>query len=152
MLRNGLKLTEERILSTLDETFVFGRDILGKEAQANDIFCLFGPLGAGKTTLVKGIVAGFNGICPHYVTSPTFSLLNIYEGLQGRNVYHFDLYRLENSEQFLALGFDEYLSAEGICCIEWSEKIEPLLSNWPIKKIILSYQGENERYCEFSKK
>jgi len=62
---------------------------------------------------------------PISVNSPTFVYLNIYEG--SKSIYHFDLYRLHGVDEFLSMGFDEYLFAGGICCIEWSERIEVLL-------------------------
>lgn len=108
---------------------------LGEWVKTSAIFCFFGDLAAGKTTLIKGIVAGVTGIplaeARQQVNSPTYVLLNIYEG--RRPLYHFDLYRLKNSEEFLGMGFDEYLNGEGVCCIEWSERIVDLLPSQVIR-------------------
>lgn len=98
---------------------------LGEGAKSPAVFCFFGDLAAGKTTLIKGMVAGATGISQEQVSSPTYVLLNIYEG--RRSLYHFDLYRLQSSEEFLGMGFDDYWQGEGICCIEWSERIQDLI-------------------------
>lgn len=96
---------------------------LGSLLPTNSVLCFFGDLAAGKTTLIKGIAAG--ACCATHVSSPTFTYLNIYEG--QKKIYHFDLYRLRDVDEFLSMGFDEFLTAGGICCIEWSERIAPLL-------------------------
>ncbi len=90
------------------------------------IFALTGPLGAGKTTLVKELLrqAGVTDV----VTSPTFAYVNTYTTTTGQVFHHFDLYRLGNIEEFFAAGFDEYLHEPGaVCLIEWPEIIAPLL-------------------------
>lgn len=74
---------------------------------------------------MKGIVSGIMGCHPDEVTSPTFTYLHIYEG--NTPLYHFDLYRLSRPEEFVAMGFDEFLTAQGVCCIEWADRIRSLL-------------------------
>ena len=105
-----------------EETFACGMK-LGSQILGPRVICFFGDLAAGKTTFIKGFVAGAAGISPDLVTSPTFVLLNIYEGAQ--TVYHFDLYRLKGPEEFFNLGFEEYW--RGLCCLEWSERIASIL-------------------------
>ena len=107
-----------------EETIALGREMASHLAP-NSIVCFFGDLGAGKTTLIKGIVQTLAGVAPEEVCSPTFSYLNIYEGKCA--VYHFDLYRLGGEEDFLDLGFEEYFFAQGVCCLEWSERISSIL-------------------------
>lgn len=114
---------------------------LSRQLPNNAIVCLFGDLGAGKTTFVKGLSEGL-GIDKAVVTSPTFVYLNIHQGL--RTLYHFDLYRLRDSDQFLSMGFDEMLDAGGVCCIEWSERIENLLPSNVIK-VTLEHLEESKR-------
>ena len=93
-------------------------------ATAGSIIALVGGLGAGKTHWTKGLVAALG--CPVDVTSPTFSLLHEYRG--GRlTVFHFDFYRLEAAAEVLALGWDEYLDADGIIIVEWADKFPELL-------------------------
>lgn len=98
---------------------------LGLALPINSIVCLFGDLAAGKTTFIKGLAQGAAEIDPLEVQSPTFTYLHIYEG--KKTIYHFDLYRLRDIDEFLSMGFDEYFEAGGICCIEWSERIASYL-------------------------
>lgn len=108
-----------------NETEDVGKQI-GRLVQNGDVLCLTGDLGAGKTTLVKGIAKQYTGINTLDVTSPTFTYLNIYSGVS--DLYHFDLYRLSSPEEFIQAGFLEFLSAKGICCIEWPDRLPPHLS------------------------
>jgi tRNA threonylcarbamoyladenosine biosynthesis protein TsaE len=126
---------------TIDQTIAFGFD-LGQKLSVGSIVCLYGDLGAGKTTLIKGIAAGATGVDIMQVNSPTFVYLNIYQG--HRVVYHFDLYRLRNADEFLSMGFDEFLWGDGICCIEWSERIQELLPPNSIKMTLL-HAGKDKR-------
>lgn len=98
----------ESVLNALD-----GRTVVAFDA----------PMGAGKTTLISRI-AHILG-CEDDVTSPTFAIVNQYEG--ERTVYHFDMYRIERPEEALDFGCEEYLSSGELCLVEWPEKIEPLL-------------------------
>ncbi len=123
----------------------FGRR-LGQLLNSGDILCLNGELGAGKTTLTKSIGLGLD--VEDYITSPTFNLINQYEGRLP--VYHFDVYRLENVDDILDLGFDEYLYGPGVSIIEWAEKIEPAL---PKERIVLNIdkgQELDERIVQLS--
>lgn len=98
---------------------------LGETLDNRAVVCLFGDLAAGKTTLVKGIVEGAANCSADEVSSPTYSYLNIYNG--SKTVYHFDLYRFSNSDDFINMGFDELMFGDAISCIEWSERIADLL-------------------------
>ena len=82
------------------------------------------PMGAGKTTLISRIAAPLGA--EDSVTSPTFAIVNQYEG-RDRTIYHFDMYRIERVEEALDFGSEEYLSSGELCLVEWPEKIEPLL-------------------------
>lgn len=137
--------------SSAAETLSIGQE-LGSKLQANAIVSLFGELGAGKTTLIKGLTSGAIG-CPEvHVSSPTFAYLNIYSGTREvRELYHFDLYRLSGSEDFIGMGFDEFLDAGGICCIEWAERIAPLLPAGTIE-IFLTHAGGDQRAIEIRKR
>lgn len=92
--------------------------------QAGDVVALRGDLGAGKTHFVKGVAEAF-GINKCSVQSPTFSLINEYGGTPP--LYHFDCYRLETIREALEIGIEEYLYGEGVCIIEWPERIEAIL-------------------------
>lgn len=130
------------------ETFDLGV-VVGKELSVPSVVCLFGELGAGKTTFIKGLVCGAAQVDPSVVQSPTFTYLNIYEGC--KRVYHFDLYRLRDSDEFLSMGFDEYFDAEGICCMEWSEKIASCLP-YPSLHIHFEHAEEDQRRITMSQR
>jgi tRNA threonylcarbamoyladenosine biosynthesis protein TsaE len=94
--------------------------------KTKNIFAFRGPLGAGKTTMIKEFFKQLG--VDDVVTSPTFTYVNTYSGTEHKKIYHFDLYRLNSVDEFLQLGFDEYLSESGaICVVEWPEVIESLL-------------------------
>ena len=106
-----------------------------------DIVVLTGELGSGKTKFVQGVLKHFN--MEDEISSPTFTIVNEYTS-DKTNVYHFDVYRLEDSDEFYAMGGDEYFS-KGICLIEWDEMIEDILPK-PYIKIIFSKDEENSDY------
>ena len=106
------------VCKDLTATEEMGRK-LGQVLTIGDVVCLTGDLGMGKTALVKAASTAL-GVAAKDVTSPTFSLLNIYKGKQFK-IKHFDLYRLNSEEELEDIGFDEELSDECISFIEWSE-------------------------------
>ncbi|SCA63520.1 tRNA threonylcarbamoyladenosine biosynthesis protein TsaE [Chlamydiales bacterium SCGC AG-110-P3] len=110
------------------------------------VVCFFGDLAAGKTTFITSLAQALTGDDALDVTSPTFVYLNIYEG--ERTVYHFDLYRLDSVEAFLGMGFDEYFSAGGVTCVEWSERIESILDDVTLR-VIMQHNGDNRRRIRF---
>lgn len=133
--------------SSAAETLAIGQE-LGSRLPANTIVSLFGDLGAGKTTLIKGLTYGAIGCPEGQVSSPTFAYLNIYTGTRGvRELYHFDLYRLTGAEDFIGMGFDEFLDAGAICCIEWAERIAALLPAGTLE-IHLTHAGGDQRTIE----
>ena len=102
---------------------------LGGTLACGHVVALIGPLGSGKTTLVKGIADGAGVIDPRQVNSPTFVIVNEYEaGPEGSGLrtYHVDAYRLRSSRDLEALGFDE-MYTQGAVVIEWADRVEPLL-------------------------
>jgi len=110
-----------------EQTVALGRRI-GARLTRGAIVCLDGDLGAGKTALTAGLAEGTG--CRGPVASPTFTLLIEHEaGPNGLPLYHFDVYRLNGEDDFLDLGFDEYLSGDGVCVIEWSSRIRQALPN-----------------------
>src|SRR3989344_4050210 len=114
---------EKIISSNLDETQKLAYNF-SKNLKAGSVVVFFAPLGAGKTTFIKNIVQNFSKKNIE-VTSPTFVYMNIYD--TETPIYHFDLYRIKNSSDFINFGFDEYFSNNGICLIEWAENILDIL-------------------------
>lgn len=127
-----------------EETFQLGIE-LGASLLPNAVIALFGDLGTGKTTFIRGLASGIGGFNVKEVCSPTFTFMNIYQG--HKIVFHFDLYRLPCEEEFFAAGFDEYFKADGICCIEWAEKIESILPSNTIH-VRLSHLTERSRQID----
>jgi tRNA threonylcarbamoyladenosine biosynthesis protein TsaE len=130
-----------------EETQRLGK-AFGETLKTNTIVAFYGDLGSGKTTFIRGLIEGVGSIDLRNVSSPTFNFLNIYEG--KKTVYHFDLYRLPGKREFFAAGFDEYLSAGGICCIEWAEKLEAELPENAIL-VSFSYAGLEGRQIEIKR-
>ncbi len=112
----------EFVTRSSEETFNIGK-ALGKLLKQGDVIAFFGELGAGKTVFAQGIAQGID--VKEYVTSPTFTIINEYQG--ALPLYHFDVYRLEEPEELLELGYEEYFYGEGITVIEWAEKITDYL-------------------------
>lgn len=96
---------------------------MGKRAKPGDIFCLSGDLGVGKTVFTKGFAQGL-GITD-YITSPTFTIINEYEG--NIPFYHFDVYRISSLDEMDDTGYEEYFTGNGVCLIEWAELIEEFI-------------------------
>ncbi|MBA2226921.1 MAG: tRNA (adenosine(37)-N6)-threonylcarbamoyltransferase complex ATPase subunit type 1 TsaE [Thermogemmata sp.] len=105
-------------------TLAWGRR-LGQLLFPGAVVALVGPLGAGKTTLVRAIAEGLNIPNPAWVTSPTFVLLQHYPA--RLTIHHCDAYRLQSAEELWEAGIDEVLSGEGVCLIEWADKVSALL-------------------------
>ena len=117
-----------------EATRLFARK-LSERLQAGDVVWLQGNLGAGKTEFVKGMAEGFG--VTDLVTSPTFALLNIYQGRIP--LYHFDLYRLADPEELEFMGIRDYFSSDCLCLVEWPEKGEGWLPS-PDLEITLHYE------------
>jgi tRNA threonylcarbamoyladenosine biosynthesis protein TsaE len=124
------------------ETEEIARELAG-ELRPGDVVALYGPLGAGKTSFVRGLASGLHCVQP--VRSPTFSLINEYSGTIP--LYHFDFYRLDGQAEIDDLGWTDYLNTDGVLAIEWPEKVRKML---PIPRIevYLSYLGETSRKVE----
>lgn len=134
---------KEVISNSPKETFLLGEQI-GKSLKPNDIIALFGPLGAGKTALTQGIAKGLGII--DYVTSPTFILINEYDG--RLHFYHIDLYRLDKTPDVENLGISEYFEKGGVCVIEWAEKLGTLIPN-NAKSIRIEILSDTKRKISF---
>lgn len=110
-------------IANLEETEAFGRR-LGERLFPGATIALVGTLGAGKTHLVRAVAEGL-GANPAAVSSPTFVLIQEYDGRLP--VYHFDAYRLSTVREFAELGANEYFAGNGVCLVEWADKVEPTL-------------------------
>lgn len=118
------------------ETVAWGRK-LGSRLSSGDVVLLFGELGAGKTTLVRGVAEALGYDGP--VLSPTFTILEVYPGRLP--IYHFDFYRIADSSALRAVDPREYYDA-GVTLMEWPERIRPL---WPLSRIEIELIVDGER-------
>jgi hydrolase, P-loop family len=125
-----------------EETIILGK-AFGKNLKAGDVVALKGTLAAGKTYFTKGIASALQ--IEEEVTSPTFTIVSEYYGSLA--LYHFDLYRLTSYDDFSDMGGEEYLYGDGVCVIEWSEKI---LKDLPKNTIIVDIQIKNETVREIT--
>lgn len=116
---DGLKEVAEAVVDSLD-----GRNVVA--------FC--GAMGAGKTTLISAIMEHLGS--DDTVTSPTFALVNQYGTAAGEVVYHFDFYRINRIEEVFDMGYEEYFYSDGLCLVEWPEKVEELLPDDVMKVTI----------------
>lgn len=135
-------MTRETTTHSADETIAFGRTLSDLLAPPK-LVLLRGDLGAGKTTLVKGIAAGFEAAQEEDVTSPTFTLVHEYRGPRA-NLYHIDLYRVDTPRELETLGLDDLRSENSVLLIEWGEKF-PRLQRERDAEISLERLSEMER-------
>ncbi len=136
---------EEILTQSSEETTEFGRT-LASRLNAPVLVLLKGDLGAGKTTLTKGIISGLGAAAEEDVTSPTFNLVHVFKTKDSPpiKVYHVDLYRLEGTHDLESIALEDILSEPAIAIIEWSERLT-LRTNWPIIRIELDHAGEDAR-------
>ena len=137
----------EFITHSPEETIALGRTLV-EVLTPPKIVLLRGDLGAGKTTLVKGIAAGFHAAGEDDVTSPTFTLVHEYSG-PAANLYHIDLYRVDTPRQLETLGLDDLISENSVLLIEWGEKFPRFVRERDVE-IALERVGENARKVRVS--
>ncbi len=124
------------ITKSTEETIALGEQI-GSMLRKGDVIALQGTLAAGKTTITKGIALAL-GI-DEDVTSPTFTLISEYYGTMP--LYHMDVYRLDTTEDFVDLGVEEMLYGNGVCVVEWSEKV---MNELPPETIIIKLEARDD--------
>ena len=132
-----------------EETIAFGRALAAKLTPPL-LILLRGDLGAGKTTLVKGIAEGFAAASADDVTSPTFTLVHEYRGPRAA-LYHIDLYRVDTDRELETLGLDDLVGPESILLIEWGEKFPRFVRERDLE-IALERVAENERRIQITER
>jgi len=135
-------VTREITTHSAEETIAFGHTLVDLLIPPK-LVLLRGDLGAGKTTLVKGIAAAFEAASEEDVTSPTFTLVHEYRGPRA-NLYHIDLYRIDTPRELETLGLDDLRSENSVLLIEWGEKFPRLVRERDVE-IALERDGENAR-------
>ena len=135
-------MTREFTTTSPEETIALGRELAASLAPPK-LVLLRGDLGAGKTTLVKGIAQGFRAASEEDVTSPTFTLVHEYRG-PSATLYHIDLYRVETQRELETLGLDDLMSENSVLLIEWGEKF-PRFERECDVEIALERTGDERR-------
>jgi tRNA threonylcarbamoyladenosine biosynthesis protein TsaE len=131
------------------QTIELGRK-LGSRLKGGEVIAVCGPLGSGKTHLIKGIAAGAGAKDSNGVTSPTFVIINEYNGLshatqEKLDIYHIDAYRLNSIAEFEMLGFDDFCYPQSVVLIEWADKVESALQAVDYIRIELTHAGKSHR-------
>ena len=129
------------ITRSAEETIARGRE-LAATMRAPLLVLLSGELGAGKTTLAKGMISGLGAAAEEEITSPTFTLVHTFTG--PVKVFHVDLYRVEGVQEFDSLGLEDIFAAPAIVFVEWPERMR-MRTDWPVMRIDLNHAGEDQR-------
>ena len=136
-----MKRIEIDSLSQLD---MVAREVIN-ELNGRSVVLFRGGMGAGKTTLISRIAAALGS--EDNVTSPTFALVNQYEGEGDCRIYHFDFYRIDSIDEVFDLGYEEYFYSGDLCLVEWPEKIEPLIPE-DVMKVRITVADDDSRIFE----
>jgi hydrolase, P-loop family len=123
-----------------EETEQLGEQ-LGRTLRPGSVVAYRGDLGMGKTAFTRGLARGLGCTCR--VTSPTFTIVNEYSG--ALPLFHFDMYRLDSSDELFDIGWEDYLSRGGVCAVEWSERVEDALPDDTLWVSFARGTGENDR-------
>lgn len=129
------------ITHSTEDTIARGRELAAK-MKPPLLVLLSGELGAGKTTLAKGIISGLGAAAEEDVTSPTFTLVHTFIG--PVKVFHVDLYRVNGVQEFDSLGLEDIFAEPAIVLIEWPERMR-LRTDWPVVRLDLEHAGEDDR-------
>jgi tRNA threonylcarbamoyladenosine biosynthesis protein TsaE len=123
---------------TLEELPEIAKEVI--KSAKNKVLLFYGEMGVGKTTLIKEIVKQLGSL--DNVSSPTFSLVNEYHTINDEKVYHFDFYRINNENEALDIGIEEYFYSDCWCLIEWPEKVKNLV---PLKSVTITITANNDQ-------
>ena len=131
----------EYITNSAQQTEQLGEK-LGQILKPGTVLAFTGDLGAGKTAFTRGLARGLE--IPERITSPTFTIVNEYEG--GRlPLFHFDMYRLGSSDELFDIGWEDYLVRGGVCAVEWSENVDDVLDSDTIRVDIRRGESDDQR-------
>ena len=129
--------------NSYEETQKFAEEF-SKTLKAGDVLCMYGDLGVGKTAFVQGLVKGLGIDEP--ITSPTFTIVNEYSGRLP--LYHFDVYRIADSDEMYEIGYEEYVYGDGVSVIEWPQLIDDIL---PEKRYDVTISKDYSRHDNYRK-
>ena len=121
-------------------------EMLGRRLRPGTVVAYRGGLGMGKTAFTRGLARGLG--CAGRVTSPTFTIVNEYDG--ATPLFHFDMYRLGSSDELFDIGWEDYLTREGVCAVEWSERVDDAMPADTLWVDIAQGTGESDRIITIS--
>jgi len=135
--------------TSTEESIARGRE-LARRLKPPVLVLLSGELGAGKTTLAKGIISGLGAAREEDVTSPTFTLVHSFRVAGGWKVHHVDLYRVSDRHSLETLGLEDILDEPAIVLVEWPDRLAALAgrSNWPVVRVALTHCADDSRRLE----
>ena len=137
-------MTKEYQISSLDGLSQVSECLIQMSQEANvNVIAFYGPMGAGKTTLIKNLCHRL-GVSDE-VNSPTFAIVNEYLDQEQNSIYHFDFYRIKKIEEAYDIGYENYFYSDSLCLIEWPEMIEPLLPDKYIRVDIKLGDSDEKR-------
>lgn len=131
----------EYISNSYEDTQTIAAEF-SKTLKPGDAVCMYGDLGAGKTAFVQGLAKGLGINEP--ITSPTFTIVNEYTG--RLMLYHFDVYRISDSDEMFEIGYDEYIDGDGVCVIEWPQLISDILPDSRYEVTISKNYDKGDNY------
>lgn len=134
------------IINSQNELATVAADLLQKHAEER-VFGFYGEMGAGKTTLIKEICRQLGVTAT--TSSPTFAIVNEYFTAEGEPVYHFDFYRINSIDEAVKIGFDDYLYSGNYCFIEWTEKVEEMLTEEDFVRVDIKVLEDGKREFKY---
>lgn len=138
----------QQLVYGLNQLDLAANFVLNHSAE-NTIWCFYGEMGAGKTTLIKAICKALKVI--DHVSSPTFSLVNAYETEHGKPVFHFDFYRIKSIEEVYDIGYEDYFFSGNICLVEWPQLVQGLLPTNGVMPIFIEPTADGARKLTLNK-
>lgn len=139
MLMGLIRIKDISCLESAAEEFL-------RQTEGVSVYAFYGSMGAGKTTFISAICSVL-GVGDE-VASPTFTIVNEYRAADGRSLYHFDFYRIDKPSEALDIGYEEYIYGDGICLMEWPERIEELLPE-DVLRVYISEEPDGSRTVRF---
>lgn len=134
------------IINSQNELATVAADLLQKHVEER-VFGFYGEMGAGKTTLIKEICRQLGVTAT--TSSPTFAIVNEYFTSEGEPVYHFDFYRINSIDEAVKIGFDDYLYSGNYCFIEWTEKVEEMLTEEDYVRVDIKVLEDGKREFKY---
>lgn len=146
MVKN-IKTFEIKSLDTINSCAQEFIDYVSSCSSQSNVFAFFGRMGAGKTTFIKALCSALGA--EDDVNSPTFTIVNEYKSAKGFPIYHFDFYRIKSIKEAYDIGIDEYFGGDGLCFMEWSEKIESILPE-DVNRVEITVEPDGTRLVTLS--